>query len=1015
MYMQMSATPGPDSLRFYIRDSVENALRVVALIQVDDPQTLAKFDELAAEAKVQNKSVLEIACAKDAPPPSTRLAAMLVLGILTQWLQSDPLGEFDWPLEWIRLTWENGNPVENEETDLLRRIFAALIPMGELRVNSERNTALFIEAAAGFSELAEWLEYTEKWREALGCGQSAVHFAQLGGDREWAESEALVCLRVAKQLAHPEFIAGELVRTAHLGCQIAEKNPDRRKDAFDSLEAALRYLTIHQELPPKIGRLVRQWVQHNNDFRGLHWLEKASLPRAQWPPPPPPLSVPEFENFLLGLQPIWDADPKTFLSRLMAIQVWVNEVENRRLELDPLPKKTVATASWVTFAFSHPRLLRAIPHSESFLKEADRDNLLLHIAHETTHVLSVLGSIGLAAWTMRCAFFELETRLWSSTISPNDLLSPKRWAIAPKPAELPVTSGTAVEIVAADLARVEQELEIERKIQLIERLWAPWFEGLAVFGEHAADPRDNITSVSPVAMVVSNLFDTPIREEAERLKISLEEAIDRCRIRAEELVGEAQEKEGAARLRGYFDGPQHRKYLAGYLAVRSVVAAWRSTLDKPISGAEAFAMLLHATRYSGAELVPPADLPTDTFRQQIIERQLKWLRDISAVPREDLERLNKEYAKAGEDSGYFWKGGRILKQTSSDPGEDAKKLLESIACARLSLAGSRADLNRISEASEACRFLMEETARALEEHASKAAIIDDDMMNTMLGGFSAMPLGKVQAPFWLNRRAPSFTTLIRTREHDFEHGKSSYNVHSEPLSEEEFSELEKHVKLGAAGRAKVSRVAFLSDPNNRLLQGSNYLVFEVDDWIHIRNAGMRFGVDSVPSEAQSAIEWRLRPHPFQVAQEAFLDSNTHPCARRTRDWLISGQWEFVLNTVNIDLGPWARHAINLADEILNAKEADDIASANRALYHFIFEEAAVVDRFLNNGIESLHDSLSDLIERLMLALHQSGRRSISSNQKMSRLAEQLSGFPIFEHTQSGWDVVRPIPMRSQKN
>lgn len=1019
MYTQVSASIGAEQIAFFIRDSIRNALRVLNLIKADDPAALAEFDRIAARAKAEGRNLLEVACEADASPLSTHMAAILVTIILAHWMEGELFADYDWSLELVRMSWEQEKAAKDEEKQILRGVLNALVPMAEVRDDPLQSAPAINETARAFFDLAEALEHKEKWHPAFGCAQSATHFFQAVGDWVSTEAAAAACLRLAKRLENPRFIAGELERSAHLLCQRASENGERQKDAFDALETALRYLATRPELAEQHGKIVRSWVKQSRDFQLLQPLVLATLPRVQWPAPPEGLEIKEVEDVVLAVRPIWDVEFEALRSRLYAIRPWINEVEDRRLEWDPISKTktTVATASWAAFAFSHPHTRRAIPHSKSILKEVNRHNLLLDLAHETTHVYSVLGSVGLAAWAMRSGFVELETRLWSTTVEPDDEVSPLRWARTRRPANLRAISERGLDTVTADLARVEQELEVERKIQLVERLWAPWFEGLAVFGEHAADPRADPDSYSPVVGVVSNLFDTAIGKEAKEQGISRQEAIQRRQARAETLLGEAQEHEGVNRLIGYFGSAQHTKYLAGYLAVRSVVAAWRAQLDKPLSGAEAFAMLLHATRYSGSELVPPSDLPLAEFREQLLERQLRWLREISTVPKEDLAQLNAAYARLNEESGFVWIDGRIKSVLESSPEAQQynQRLLQRVADTRLSLTGARAAPDRVSGASVECRVLMVRSAELLEEMAPEAAMIDEEMLNAMLAAVSVLPIGQVQAPYWLNLSNSLFTYWIRTRECDAEHGRPSYNVTSENLPEIDFRELEKRVKLGAPSRAKVTRIAYLTDPKHQLLQGTNYLAFQIDDWFWIRNGGMLFESPNVPSEVEDAAQRRLDPHPFQTMQEAFLDSDDHPCATRSRDWLGEDKWQFPFENQEIDLTPWADHVQKMATEILQTKETDDFSPANRALYEFVFGDAELAAQLCGEGLDFLHrDPELELVVRLIQELHHGGRLPLSGESSAS-LAEQLTkaGLPAFEQTSHGWDVVRPAFMRKR--
>src|SRR5262249_40645225 len=146
----------------------------------------------------------------------------------------------------------------------------------------------------------------------------------------------------------------------------------------------------------------------------------------------------------------------------------------------------------------------------------------------------------------------------------------------------------------------------------------PWFEGVAVFGETAADPKTDPEVVSPVLSVVYNLWDTPLMdaEEIEKYKADRGTAMSSRMTKAEDLYSQAFAKKAYYRLRAYFDNERDiTKYWPGYFAVRAVIASWRETLGRRLSGAQAYRMLIHVTRYTEySELLPDIRRPIDAFR-----------------------------------------------------------------------------------------------------------------------------------------------------------------------------------------------------------------------------------------------------------------------------------------------------------------------------------------------------------------------------------------------------------------
>jgi hypothetical protein len=100
------------------------------------------------------------------------------------------------------------------------------------------------------------------------------------------------------------------------------------------------------------------------------------------------------------------------------------------------------------------------------------------------------------------------------------------------------------------LAEAEQAIEVERKIQILEDSWAPWFEGIAAFGELAADPTMDPAAVSPVVSVIYNLWDREryIWQMVEESHLSPAEVLKQERSAAEALYSEAIQHKGRNRL-----------------------------------------------------------------------------------------------------------------------------------------------------------------------------------------------------------------------------------------------------------------------------------------------------------------------------------------------------------------------------------------------------------------------------------------------------------------------------------
>jgi hypothetical protein len=182
------------------------------------------------------------------------------------------------------------------------------------------------------------------------------------------------------------------------------------------------------------------------------------------------------------------------------------------------------------------------------------------------------------------------------------------------------------------------QLELIRKLQLLETCWSPWFEGLAVFGESAVDPRDDTHATVPSLSVVYNLSDEHLAGRAKAAGRSIEQEYAAFLAAAEERFAEARDARAFTRLTAYL-GNYATKYRAGYLAVRAVVSAWRRTLGRSLSGAEAFALLLHISRFHLPAPIPDLGQSADRFQEAVIEMHVEWVASITRLSAADLEQF----------------------------------------------------------------------------------------------------------------------------------------------------------------------------------------------------------------------------------------------------------------------------------------------------------------------------------------------------------------------------------------
>jgi hypothetical protein len=110
--------------------------------------------------------------------------------------------------------------------------------------------------------------------------------------------------------------------------------------------------------------------------------------------------------------PVWDYSLPELVEVLTRMGPALH-AELAREKLSGERDDSLATASWATWSFDHPNYRRAVQHGVSTMRERDNDLIGLVVRHESTHVLSMLGGLGVAMMALRAATVELELDLWA--------------------------------------------------------------------------------------------------------------------------------------------------------------------------------------------------------------------------------------------------------------------------------------------------------------------------------------------------------------------------------------------------------------------------------------------------------------------------------------------------------------------------------------------------------------------------------------------------------------------------
>jgi hypothetical protein len=577
--------------------------------------------------------------------------------------------------------------------------------------------------ATAATDLAIAFQQSSRYEDAIAAALLAANIAQDANGR-LAASELLKESAVAA--GKQDVLGLALAFRARALVELASGDGTLRHAAFDAVFDALRYAPSGDAEAPAGSELWRA-LQVSDDLTPFRPLFKLAFVE---PPTDDPGKAVSFERAARLLRPAWDFDATQLSSLASDINTLYVDVENKRGQIEPPGQEEVVEAKWATWSFDNPAYRRAIPHGTSIKREKHLDQILLVISHELAHIFSMNSGIGVAVIALRAAAFGREEVLWT-------FLTSEEYATAPVVGVAPLIEG---DLLA--LAEAEQALEISRKLQILQGVWNPWFEGVAAFNELAADPTAEGTG-SSIGDVLANIVDQSLPQNDP----DLERTVLGRRTELELRYADAQRGEGHDRLRAYLD-EFHAKYLPGYLAVRMVVAAWRSQLEKPLSGSEAARILLHLIRFGSLDAVPPLNMPSSEFAAAARRQMVDWVAQTAAISAEDLLTC-----LARSTDPFVWDHGRLVTLSVSMEESSTRmheRYQQFVLEATASLVGANAAVDRVANANESCREMMASAAAALTSSKPNLGLADD-LFYELQDFLGLLPLGQVSAPFWLNR------------------------------------------------------------------------------------------------------------------------------------------------------------------------------------------------------------------------------------------------------------------------
>lgn len=783
------------SLPIVIADCWITISRGLSCIKLSSKKTLDTFDALMARAQSEGKNVFFVALEKRSDL-SPNVAAMLLLSLL---YNLDKLGQG--PLaDAVGMLRRFPNVARAKGTLEQRLLDAVLVTTTALLELSRTNTwddRLTTRSRDGLRRMALLLSEVGELPEANACILSAVNISFKLPPASIVPI-ARTALFIALKLRDPEVIAASILRQAQALVFAAETIPNFRIDAFDAVEVAVRNLPESGEMRQPFRNTLAIWLEQKQYLRILfplfwstmHTEERSAIPG---------LSPDDLALMVSTMSQLWKGNTKQWLYAMHKVgTLWV-EVENQRLNLvKGNSVNLVATATWDSWSIVHPNLLHSIPHSNSLLRENNLHDYLLTLSHEITHIFSMTGPAGIATTAMRWALFDLDLELWTLSFKQDSFAmdeivrhmlesaesSPLAWWRMPQD-----------ELTVHRLARIEQALILVRKIQIAEDTWSPWFEGLAILAE-SADPQLDEKTYSPVANVVSQLIDRNVESASQDQGRSRAELFREQMVKAEKLYSEAIRLAEPTRLRTHI-GVEFKRYLAGYLLVRSIVASWRQTLGRKLTGTEAFMLLLHVTRFSSLDdVVPDVRLDISEFQKELKTKHREWLRSIALISKADLTDSLGAFGNAANPT--YWKQGQLQHPTENYPQETLSRV------ARLTQDALRPTFvipeRRVPQAlpGSPLHDLMLVMGELREVQPS---MFVEKRIPLILERNWILPIGQVKSPFWILEPDHLFACLLRTTETNKEL-KASYDLLAFSMPPDKLADLSERWKRHATPESK---------------------------------------------------------------------------------------------------------------------------------------------------------------------------------------------------------------------
>ncbi len=977
---------------FLVSDAYESLYRAMSRIELPTEQELLEYDKIMEKAKSEGVQPLVMAYL-DKAKLNTPMVAFYGCNFLYHFRDYvDAKIDIEYFFNLLYAIWTFR---DHKHSVLLKTVLDAVELLFRFALSEDMGKEQLIKTGNSLLSISIELEKEEAFEEALANLHTAASFTQFGEPINAVD----ICRRiveVARKAGHND-LTPNFLQLAALLSQLSLKDETKRIEAFDAMEALLRYILAKKqnenfEFDKTDLKKIEELLQKNVYLTPLAPLFYFGLEFAELP-----TGLPDISSLYTSVSNDSIAD---WVTNVTANSLII-DVANKRFEL--LPKTKNIEVFWSNWSIEYRRMLHSVPHNQSLLREEFCNEILMDLKHELIHVYSLFGSVGTTLNIMRWLLVDLEILLFINHFKLTDESLSRDSTLV----DSLLQSRLPVQLTKPDpisLSYAERSVAIESKVRFIEHIWMPWFEGIAVFGETVDDPELDNDLESLPSSVIKNLVEIKLSQKAKEPKGYSELVAEQIK-KMEDLYTEALKTDGVYRLRTYLT-KYHKKYLPGYLCVRSILSKWRKTYKKPIRGDQAFRLFLHATRFSRFDVLPDLSLPIEEFKKEALDIHLAWIRSFADIDEATLDHFFNLDSKHAQQFSS-WSNGKFFLHGNDWSSEQEQEYSVNKASECLSsLTGEKAYPERIPGASPFLREIAHTIAKLTGEWTTKPSVLNEQTSKFVLSRYAILPIAKSYCPFWLLSQGPRLCCSIRTREKDKDHGNPSYNLVSFGISQEDFDFLKLRIIETGIQYLTVTRAVFLGGNEDETLPYRHFLVYQYEDWMHFESMGL-FWQNEVSEKTQGYLRNRFRSNPLMNYREA-LNGINKPCASRTKQWILQNEWDNVeIEDEVMDLEAWANYVLTICNEVLDDKDISDITKISYELLKVVLKDERQAELLSEQGLGFIEECDPLYMDKFINFLFLSARLPEKENRTLAELNRVITESlgPIMQKTSDTFDIV----------